>query len=89
VTNLLNPKIGVFYLAVLPQFLPRGAAPLVASTAMALIHDIEGMAWFTVLILLVARAARWFTRPAVKRRLDQLTGLVFIGFGVRLAAFSR
>jgi len=85
-TNLLNPKIGVFYLAVLPQFLPRGMSPLLAATAMALIHDAEGMLWFTGLILLVGRGARVLTRPAVKRRLDQVTGLVFVGFGVRLAA---
>jgi len=85
-TNLLNPKIGVFYVAVLPQFLPHGVSPLLASTAMALIHDAEGMLWFTALILLVGRGARILTRPAVGRRLDQLTGLVFVGFGVRLAA---
>jgi len=85
VTNLLNPKIGVFYLAVLPQFLPRGVPPLLASTAMAMVHNVEGMAWFTLLIVLVSRSARLLTRPTVKRRLDQLTGVVFIGFGVRLA----
>jgi threonine/homoserine/homoserine lactone efflux protein len=84
--NLLNPKVGVFYLAVLPQFLPRGVPPLVASTAMALVHAVEGMLWFAVIIFLVTRSAHLLTRPAVKRRLDQLTGLVFVGFGVRLAA---
>jgi threonine/homoserine/homoserine lactone efflux protein len=88
-TNLLNPKVGVFYLAVLPQFLPRGVSPLLASTAMAMVHNVEGMVWFTVLIVLVSRGAHTLARPGVRRRLDQLTGLVFIGFGVRLAAFSR
>jgi threonine/homoserine/homoserine lactone efflux protein len=86
VNNLLNPKVGVFYLAVLPQFLPRGVPPLLASTAMALVHAVEGMLWFAVIIFLVTRSARLLTRPAVKRRLDQLTGVVFVGFGVRLAA---
>jgi threonine/homoserine/homoserine lactone efflux protein len=86
VNNLLNPKVGVFYLAVLPQFLPRGVPPLLASTAMALVHAAEGMLWFTLIIFLVTRSARLLTRPTVKRRLDQLTGLVFVGFGVRLAA---
>jgi threonine/homoserine/homoserine lactone efflux protein len=78
--------VGVFYLAVLPQFLPRGVSPLLASTAMALVHDLEGMVWFAVLIFLVGRGARVLSRPTVKRRLDQLTGVVFVGFGLRLAA---
>jgi threonine/homoserine/homoserine lactone efflux protein len=88
-SNLLNPKVGVFYLAVLPQFLPHGVPPLLASTAMALVHGVEGMLWFTVLIVLVTRSARVLARPAVKRSLDRVAGLVFVGFGVRLAASSR
>jgi threonine/homoserine/homoserine lactone efflux protein len=85
-TNLLNPKVGVFYLAVLPQFLPHGVSPLLASTAMALVHNVEGMLWFAGLIFLVGRGGRILSRPAVKRRLEQVTGLVFVGFGIRLAA---
>lgn len=84
-TNLLNPKIGVFYLSVLPQFIPAGAAPLPYSLALALIHDVEGMAWFALLVLVVGRLAGWLALPTVRRRLEQVTGLVFLGFGVRLA----
>jgi threonine/homoserine/homoserine lactone efflux protein len=85
-TDLLNPKVGVFYLSVLPQFLPRGVSPLLASTAMAVLHDIEGLLWFAGLVFLIGRGARLLSRPGVQRRLDQLAGLVFIGFGLRLAA---
>jgi threonine/homoserine/homoserine lactone efflux protein len=85
VTNLLNPKIGVFYVSVLPQFIPDGVAPLPASVAMALVHDLEGMLWFALLVLVVGRAAALLARASVRRRLDQVAGLVFIGFGVRLA----
>jgi len=84
-TNLLNPKVGAFYLSALPQFLPHGVAPLLASTALAMVHNVEGMVWFAWLVFLVGRAARVLSRPAVRRRLDQFAGLVFIGFGVRLA----
>jgi len=84
-TNLLNPKVGAFYLSALPQFLPHGVAPLLASTALAMVHNVEGMVWFAGLVFLVGRAARVLSRPAVRRRLDQFAGLVFIGFGVRLA----
>lgn len=50
VTNLLNPKIGVFYLAVLPQFLPPGEPVLAAGIALALVHVVEGLIWFSLLI---------------------------------------
>jgi RhtB (resistance to homoserine/threonine) family protein len=86
VTNLLNPKVGVFYLSILPQFLPEGVHPLPASVLMALIHNVEGLAWFAVLVLVVRGARGVINRPAVRRRLDQVVGVVFIGLGVRLAA---
>jgi threonine/homoserine/homoserine lactone efflux protein len=85
VNNLLNPKVGVFYLSMLPQFLPDGVNPLLASLAMAAIHNVEGMLWFVLLAFAVGRAGGLLARPAVRRRLDQLTAMVFIGFGVRLA----
>ena len=86
-TNLLNPKVGVFYLSVLPQFLPDGN-PLVGSLVLATIHVGEGFVWLTLVVLAVDRASGWFTRPNVRRRLEQLSGLVFLGFGLRLA-FER
>ncbi len=84
-TNLLNPKVGVFYLSVLPQFLPDGVNPLVGSLALAGIHVVEGFLWLTLVVLAVNRAKGWLTRPNVRRRLEQLTGVVFLGFGLRLA----
>lgn len=85
VTNLLNPKVGFFYLSILPQFLPRHVDPLLATTTMALIHDAEGMAWFLLLVLVARGVAGLLNRPTVRRRFDQLTGVVFIAFGLRLA----
>jgi RhtB (resistance to homoserine/threonine) family protein len=87
-TNLLNPKIGVFYLAVLPQFLPHGVNPFVASLVLGAVHDLEGLIWFTVLIVVVRSAASWFARPGVRRWLDRATGVIFVGFGLRLALES-
>jgi RhtB (resistance to homoserine/threonine) family protein len=84
-TNLLNPKIGVFYLAVLPQFLPHGVSPLLAALVLGAVHDVEGLIWFTALIFAVSRARTWLSRASVRRWLDRVTGLVFIGFGLRLA----
>lgn len=86
--NLLNPKIGVFYLSAMPQFLPAGVNALAGSLALAAIHVVEGAIWLSLVVLAVNRARRWLTRPTVRRRLDQLTGVAFLAFGLRLA-FTR
>lgn len=88
-TNLLNPKVGAFYLSVLPQFLPAGVDPLLAGTALGAVHVLEGALWLSLLILAVDRAGRWLSGPAVRRRLDQVTGVVFLGFGAKLAVAHR
>ena len=84
-TNLLNPKIGVFYVAVLPQFLPAGVPSALGGGALAMVHVIEGMAWFTLLILAAHLMRSWLGRPAVQAWIDRITGGVLIGFGIRLA----
>jgi threonine/homoserine/homoserine lactone efflux protein len=83
-TNLLNPKVGAFYLAVFPQFLPHGVPPVLGSVALAGVHIAEGLIWLGLVVLAVGRAGRWLTRPAVKRRLEQVTGAVLVAFGLRL-----
>lgn len=84
-TNLLNPKVGVFYVSFLPQFLPAHvpAGPFIF--LLAVLHALMGLAWFALLITATRPIARALKRPAVVRRLDRLTGLVFLGFGVKLA----
>lgn len=84
-TNLLNPKVGVFYVSFLPQFLPAQvpAAPFIF--LLALLHALMGVAWFAVLIIATRPIARALKRPSIVRRLDRLTGLVFVSFGVKLA----
>jgi threonine/homoserine/homoserine lactone efflux protein len=84
-TNLLNPKIGVFYVAVLPQFLPAGVPSALGGGALAMVHVIEGMAWFTLLILAAQLMRTWLGRPAVQAWIDRITGGVLIGFGLKLA----
>ena len=88
-TNLLNPKVGVFYLALVPQFLPPGSDPLLVGLLLAGVHGLLSGAWFAVLILLARALGRWLRRPATVRAIDGATGLVLVGFGVRLAAAAR
>lgn len=82
--NLLNPKVGAFYVAVLPQFLPPDVPPALAAAAMALVHNVEGLLWFALVIFTVDRMRAWLARPRVRRGLDAATGSVIVGFGVAL-----
>lgn len=87
-TNLLNPKVGVFYLTFLPQFIPAGVSVTLFSVGLAGIHAVEGMIWFGILTGLTRPLSRWLSRPRVVTGLDRATGLLLLGFGVRLV-FSR
>jgi threonine/homoserine/homoserine lactone efflux protein len=84
-TNLLNPKVGVFYVALLPQFLPAGANPLAVGLLLAGVHALISVVWFALLITLASALGRWLRRPATVRAIDGVTGTTLIGLGVRLA----
>ncbi len=84
-SNLLNPKVGVFYLTLLPQFIPAGVPVLGFSLLLATLHAVISMAWLTVLALATRRLGHWLARPAVARSLDGITGALFVGVGLRLA----
>ncbi|HEX5460634.1 MAG TPA: LysE family translocator [Steroidobacteraceae bacterium] len=88
-TNLLNPKVGVFYVSFLPQFLPAHVSAGAFIFLLAALHALMGLAWFALLIVATRPVARALRRPSVVRRLDRLTGLVFVGFGVKLALIRR
>lgn len=84
-TNLLNPKVGVFYIATIPQFIPVGASPLLMGVVLAGVHCILTLAWFTLLIFGTGYASKWLQGPRSERIIDRVTGTVLIGFGVKLA----
>ena len=87
--NLLNPKIGVFYVSFLPQFVPAHVAAAPFIFLLAAIHAVLGVIWFTALIAATSPIKRWLARQAVVRWIDRITGAVFIGFGLRLALDRR
>jgi threonine/homoserine/homoserine lactone efflux protein len=84
-TNLLNPKVGVFYVSFLPQFLPAHVPAGAFIFLLATLHAAMGLAWFALLIVATRPIARALRKPAVIRRLDRMTGVVFLSFGVKLA----
>ena len=88
-TNLLNPKVGVFYAALLPQFLPVGSDPLLVGLLLAGVHALLSVAWFALLIGLASVCSRWLRRRGAVRAIDGVTGATLIGFGARLALSAR
>jgi threonine/homoserine/homoserine lactone efflux protein len=88
-SNLFNPKIGVFFIAFLPGFLPTGAVTPLVPLALGLWFIAETGAWLATLAWMAARGAGWLGRSAVQRSLERVTGIALIGFGLRLAAAAR
>ena len=85
-TDLLNPKVGVFFVTFLPGFVPRGHPVGSTSLVFGAIFVVETAAYFALLLMLASRITRWMSQPVIRRRLDRATGLVLIGFGIRLAS---
>lgn len=88
-TNILNPKVGVFYATFLPQFVPAGVNVTAFSMLLATIHATEGILWFAALTLATRSLATWLRRPGVAKTLDRATGVVLVGFGLELVLDNR
>lgn len=84
-TNLLNPKVIVFYLALLPQFIGPADPVLQKSLLLAVIHFVEGILWFTVVSILVDRSRHFFMKPRQRRLIDAACGTILVALGFRLA----
>jgi threonine/homoserine/homoserine lactone efflux protein len=88
-TNLLNPKIAVFYSTFLPQFIAPGDSALAASMFLACVHITLGILWLSLYAWLLGRAVEAFKGSRLRRALDALTGTVLVALGLRLAAERR
>lgn len=88
-TNILNPKVGVFYVSFLPQFVPHGVEVAPFIMILGVTHALIGLAWLAFLAGATRAIAGWLSRPAVLKVLDRVTGVVFIAFGARLALQAR
>ncbi|MDQ3785647.1 MAG: LysE family translocator [Actinomycetota bacterium] len=83
-TNLFNPKVAVFFLALWPQFLPHDAT--VADTAiLTAIAALTSLVWFTVLANVVTALRRFLTASKVRRTIDAVMGTLLVAIGVRIA----
>ena len=85
-TNLLNPKIAVFYVAFLPQFVEPGTGSVGRTAVLAAVFLSVATVWLVLFTALLGRLRPVLARAAVRRRIEQVTGVVLVGLGVRLAA---
>ena len=88
-TNVLNPKVAIFYLAFLPQFISTHDWVFGKSVLLAGIHFTLGIFWYSILIFSLDRMRGLLIRPRVKQLLEALSGTILIAFGVRLAVERR
>lgn len=88
-SNVLNPKPIVFYMAFLPQFIDPAHSALAQSMAMAAMHFAIATLWQGGLVLMVGRARQLLARPQVSRVMDGVTGTLLLGLGVKLALTPR
>jgi threonine/homoserine/homoserine lactone efflux protein len=80
-----NPKLGVFFVTFLPQFVAPGQALLPRLLELGLIFAVIGWMWMNVYGLFITRIREIITAPRVRQWMQRVTGVVLLGFGARLA----
>lgn len=85
ITNVTNPKVAVFFLTFLPQFLAPSAEPFWAFLVMGIIYTVLTLVWFALYVVLLNSIRTFMQRPATQAIIEGLTGAVLIGFGIKLA----
>ncbi len=89
-SNALNPKVALFFLTFLPQFLSTdGASPRIQALMFSAIFATLYLAWFGLYVAAVERLGRWLRLPQVKRRVEQVTGTLLVAVAVRLSTSSQ
>lgn len=82
---LLNPKLGVFFLTLLPQFIAPGDPPAVRALQLAVIFDLIGLIWLMTYTAMLGALGTALGRPGPRRLMRWLTGTILVGLGARVA----
>jgi RhtB (resistance to homoserine/threonine) family protein len=88
-SDLANPKIGVFFTSVLPQFVDPGRSVLVPSLVLGALFVVMTLAWLSAYALVAVKASALLRRRRVSAAIDRLSGAILIGFGIRVALERR
>lgn len=89
VTNLLNPKVSMFYLAAFPQFINFSSSPYLEAFILVLIHSIIVIAWFSLIIFALSSAAQITKSEKFQRTIQGVTGTLLVWFGYRLLVYEQ
>lgn len=88
-TNALNPKVSMFYLAAFPQFITVGETTAMSAFSLVILHSIMNAIWFCAMVLLIGKLTSFAQSGRFQRWLKAVTGVAFIGFGAKLASYQN
>ncbi|WP_449539765.1 LysE family translocator [Ferdinandcohnia sp. Marseille-Q9671] len=84
-SNVLNPKVAMFFLTFLPQFVIIGENTTIQLISMGLIYTFLSISWFIIYVVFITYLRDWLLSPKVQQVMDRATGIVLIVFGLKLA----
>lgn len=85
ISNVINPKVAMFFLTFLPQFIQTGENATQQLIIMGVIYTLLSISWFFIYVFFINYIREWLLSPKVQIIMDKATGLVLIGFGLKLA----
>ncbi|SDF03072.1 LysE type translocator [Fontibacillus panacisegetis] len=80
----MNPKVAIFFLTFLPQFVVSDYDPKLQFLLMGLCYAALSIVWFTTIVLLLSVVRKWLLSPRVQNAIEKVTGVVLIGFGLNM-----
>lgn len=83
-SNLLNPKVAIFFLTFLPQFLTSADRAMIDLFLMGCTYALLSIIWFVVYVICLHFIREWLVSPAVQNWMEKATGIVLVGFGIKL-----
>ncbi|ALG84376.1 LysE family translocator [Gordonia phthalatica] len=84
-TDILNPKIGIMFITLLPGFVPAGYSAAWTTLGFGLIYLALTFVYFAALVLAAEKIGKWMQTPRIRRGIDLVAGFALVGFGIRLA----
>jgi RhtB (resistance to homoserine/threonine) family protein len=84
-TNLLNPKVAVFFLTFLPQFVDSGSNTFLPFLIMGITYTVLTAVWFLLYVYLINQISAFMKKPKTQNIIEAITGTILIGFGLKLA----
>jgi RhtB (resistance to homoserine/threonine) family protein len=84
-TNILNPKVAVFFLTFLPQFVDPGSNTFIPFLIMGITYTVLTSIWFLLYVYLINQISAFMKRPKAQNMIEGITGTILIGFGIKLA----